>query len=63
MCGIKLTNNQQTKTLNNAADLNYCAACARTIEGKPVASRRTNAKGQIIPLDNANKRPYKKRRL
>ena len=60
MCSIKLTNSNRTKTLNNAADLNYCAACARTIEGKPVASRRTNAKGDFIPYDNPNKRRRKK---
>lgn len=59
MCGIKLTNRQQNKTVNNASDLNYCSACARTIEGKPVASYRTNAKGDVIPKDNPNKRPYK----
>lgn len=60
MCGMKLTASNRTKTLNNAADLNYCAACARTIEGKPVASRRTNSKGDALPYDNHNKRPYKR---
>ncbi len=60
MCGMKLTLSNRTKTLNNAADLNYCAACARTIEGKPVASRRHNAKGDVLPYDNHNKRPYKR---
>ena len=62
MCGIKLTNRQQTKTTNNASDLTYCGACARTIEGKPVASYRTNARGAVIPHDNPNKRPYKRGR-
>ena len=62
MCGIKLSNSMRTKTLNNASNLNYCSACARTIEGKPVASLRTNAKGDVIPPDNvANRTPKGKR--
>ena len=59
MCGIKLSNSMRTKTTNNAANLTYCAACARNIEGKPVAWLRTNAKGDVIPLDNSNKRTPK----
>lgn len=62
-CGIKLTENMRTKTQNNAADLTYCNACARTIEGKPVATYRTNSQGDIIPHDDKNKRPYKKWRF
>lgn len=58
-CGIKLSNSMRTKTRNNAADLNYCAACARNIEGKPVASLRTNSKGDVMPRDNSNKRTPK----
>jgi len=63
MCGIKLAINQQTKTENNAADLTYCDACARTIEGKPIASygRRKNAKGDIISNNNYKLRPKRGR--
>jgi len=62
MCGIKLTLNNRNKTLNNAANLNYCAACARRIEGKPVASRRYNSKGDVMPPDNVAHRTPKGKR-
>ena len=58
-CGIKITNAQQTKTKNNASDLNYCSSCARGIEGKPVARFRHNAKGDVIPHDDSTRRPPK----
>jgi len=61
-CGIQLSHSQQTKTKNNAANLNYCGACARGIEGKTVARYRTNAKGDLIPTDTAHKRPPIRRR-
>lgn len=59
MCGIKLSDKQQTKTANNAADLTYCSACSRTIEGKPVASYRTNSQGDWMPADDWKKRSPK----
>ena len=62
MCGIKLSHSMRTKTANNASNLTYCGACARTIEGKPVAAFRTNAKGDVMPPDNvANRTPKGKR--
>lgn len=63
-CGIKLANSQRTKTLNNASNLTYCNACARNIEGKPVSSLRTNAKGDVIPADDPQKRtPIRRRKF
>jgi len=59
MCGIKLSNSMQTKTANNAANLTYCNTCARNIEGKPAPSLRTNAKGDVIPADDTQKRTPK----